>query len=100
MMSLAGASRAVVPVPADCPAALFSDPAAPTPAAGAAAAADGTASACTADEAAVLAELPEHPASSIPPASMAPPTARPAAAANRVRRVRADRRFKLRVLNM
>jgi hypothetical protein len=99
MMSLAGASRAVVPVPADCPAALFSDPATPTPAAGAAAA-DGTASACAADEAAVLAELPEHPASSVPPASMAPPTARPAAAANRVRRVRSDRRFKLRVLNM
>ena len=96
MMSLAGASRAVVPVPADCPAALFFDPAAPTPAT----AADGTASACAADEAAVLAELPEHPASSIPPASLAPPTARPAAAPNRARRVRADRRFKLGVVNM
>ena len=99
MMSLAGASRAVVPVPADCPAALFSDPATPTPAAGAAAA-DGTASACAADEPAELAELAEHPASSIPPASMAPPTARPTAAPNRMRRIRAGRRLKLRVLNM
>ena len=50
--------------------------------------------------AAELAELPEHPASSIPPASMAPPIARPAAAPNRVRPVRADRRYKLSVFSM
>jgi len=100
MMSLAGASRAVVPVLARCPAALLADPAAGAPPAGAATAPDGTASACAADEPAELAELAEHPASSIPPASMAPPTARPAAAPNRARRVRADRRFKLGVLNM
>ena len=102
MMSLAGASRAVVPVLAECPAALFADPAAAaTPPAGAATGADdGAASACAADAAAELDELPEHPASSIPPASMAPPTARPAAAPKRVRRIRADRRFKLGVLNM
>ena len=97
MMSLAGASRAVVPVLAGCLAALFADPAADTPPAGAATAPGGTASECAADE---LAELAEHPASSIPPASMAPPAARPTAAPNRVRRVRADRRFKLGVVNM
>ena len=100
MISLAGTSRAVVPVLAGCPAALCADPAAATPLAGAATAADGTASACAADALAELEELPEHPASSNPPASMAPPTARPAAAPNRVRRVRADWRFKLGVLNM
>jgi len=49
-------------------------------------------------EAAELADVAEHPASSIPPASMTPPIAR--AAANRVRLVRADRRFKLSVFHM
>jgi len=94
-MSLAGASRAVVPVLADCPAPLAGCPAGP------AAGADGTAAALSAAaEPAELAELPEHPASKIPPASMAPPIARPAAALNRVRPVRADRRFKLSVFNM
>ena len=100
MMSLAGASRAVVPVLADCPAPLAERPAAAAadPAGGAATpAADGTASPCAAAE---PAELLEHPASKIPPASMAPPIARPAAAPNRVRPVRADRRFKLGVFNM
>ena len=100
MTSLAGASRAVVPVPAGCPAALLADPAVAASPAGAATAADGTASACAPDAVAELAELAEHPASSIPPASMVPPTARPAEAPNRMRRVRADRRFKLGVLNM
>jgi hypothetical protein len=49
-------------------------------------------------EAAELADVAEHPASSIPPASMTPPIAR--AAANRGRLVRADRRFKLSVFRM
>jgi hypothetical protein len=60
-------------------------------------AADGTASPCAVAE---LAGLLEQPASRIPPASMAPPIARPAAAPSRVRLVRADRRFKLNVFNM
>ena len=94
MMSLAGVSRAVVPALA-CPVALlaaFPDSGAPAP--GARAAADGAASADpAADE---LAELAEHPASSIPPASMTPPIA----ALVRVRLVRADRRFKLTVFPM
>jgi hypothetical protein len=42
----------------------------------------------------------EHPASSVPPASMTPPIARVAAAANRARLVRANRRFKLSVFRM
>jgi hypothetical protein len=96
MMSLPGASRAVVPALA-CPLALLAalDPAASAP--GARAAAVGAA---TADpEAAELADVAEHPASSIPAASMTPPIAR-AAAPNRVRLVRADRRFKLSVFRM
>jgi hypothetical protein len=47
-----------------------------------------------------LAGLAEHPARKLPPASMTPPIARPAAALSRVRLVRADRRFKLSVFNM
>jgi hypothetical protein len=47
-----------------------------------------------------LAEFAEQPASKIPPASMAPPIARQAAAPIRVRPARADRRFKLSVFNM
>ena len=98
MMSLAGASLAVVPALAGCPKALFAAPAAGAATSGAAAAAVG---AVTPDaEPAELAELPEHPASSIPPASMTPPIARPAAAPNRLRPARADRRFKLSVFNM
>ena len=95
-MSLSGASRAVVPVPAGCPAALLTDPGA-----GTASAVGGTAipGADRDDELTELAEPPEHPASSIPPASMAPPIARPAAP-NRVRRARASRRFKLSVFSM
>src|ERR1700678_4209099 len=97
MMSLAGASWAVVPALANCPEALLAAADAGAPTAGTAAAADGAAT--TPDPAAVLAELaelPEHPASSIPPASMTPPIARPATP----NRVRADRGFKLRVFNM
>ena len=97
MMSLAGASRAVVPTPADCPAPLAADLAGGS---ATAPAADGTASAWPADVLAELAELAEHPASKIPPASMAPPIARQAAAPIRVRPARADRRFKLSVFNM
>ena len=96
MMSLAGTSRAVVPVSADWLAALLADPAgAAIP--GTAAAADGTEAPAADDAAAELDELPEHPASSIPPASMAPQIARPAAAPNRVR---ADRRYRLSVFSM
>src|ERR1700688_731856 len=99
MISLPGASLAVVPAPAGCLVALFAAPEAGRPTPGAAASAVGAAT--PAAEAAELAELPEHPARSIPPASMTPPTARPAAAAlNRVRLVRADRRFKLSVFHM
>jgi hypothetical protein len=100
MMSPAGASWAVVPALADGPEALLAAPDGSAPMPGAAAAAVGAAT--TADPAAVpdeLAELPEHPASSIPPASMTPPIAKPATP-NRVRPVRADPRFKLRVFNM
>jgi hypothetical protein len=61
------------------------------PAAGAAAAAPD-------DAPLVLAELPEHPAS-VPPASTAPAMARPTRP-NRVRLVRAGRRFMLNVFNM
>jgi hypothetical protein len=97
MMSLAGASLAVVPALAGCPKALFAAPGAGAATSGAAAAAGGAA---TPDaEPAEPAELPEHPASSIPPASMTPPIARPAAP-NRVRPARPDRRFKLSVFNM
>ena len=97
MMSLAGASRAVVPTPADCPAPLAADLAGGS---ATAPAADGTASAWPADAATELAELAEHPASKIPPASMAPPIARQAAAPIRVRLARAERQFKLSVFNM
>jgi len=72
------------------------DPAAPAPGARAWAAGAATPDA----EAAELADVAEHPASSIPPASMTPPIARVAAAPNRVRLVRADQRFKLRVFHM
>src|SRR5271155_5803887 len=97
MMSLAGASPAGVPGPADCPVALPAARAPASPAAGTAAAADGAAIPDPDDAAAELAALPEHPASSIPPASVAPPIARPAAAPNRVR---AARRFKLSLFSM
>src|SRR5579859_5039246 len=97
MMSLAGVSRAVVPVLA-CPVALlaaFLTSGAPAP--GPVAAADGAATADpAAAELAELADVAEHPASSIPPASMTPPIA----ALVRVRLVRADRRFKLSVFPM
>jgi hypothetical protein len=96
MMSLPGASRAVVPAFAGCPVALFASLAPGAPALGAMASAVGAAT--PAAEAAELADVAEHPASSIPPASMTPPIAR--AAANRVRLVRADRRFKLSVFHM
>ena len=79
MMSLAGASRAVVPAPDDF-AAL------PTAA--------EAAGAARADE---LAE-PEHPARNSPPASMTPPMA--SAAPARVRTVRTGRRFRLKVFSM
>jgi hypothetical protein len=101
MMSLAGASRAVVPALAGCPVtplAAALDPGAPAP--GARPSAVGAATADPeAAEAAELADVAEHPASSIPPASMTPPIAR-AAAPNRMRLVRADRRFKLSVFHM
>src|SRR5579859_6697390 len=102
MMSLAGVSRAVVPALA-CPVALlaaFLTSGAPAP--GAVPAADGAATAdpAAADPAAAelaeLADVAEHPASNIPPASMTPPIA----ALIRVRLVRADRRFKLSVFPM
>jgi hypothetical protein len=101
MMSPADASRAVVPVLADCPVELADCPADPAAGAPIAPAADGTATArWAADEAAKLPEVLEHPASTIPPASMVPPIARPAAAPNRVRLVRADRRFRLSAFDM
>src|SRR5260370_9229144 len=95
MMSLTGARRAVVPAwvcPVALPAAAL-DSGAPAP--GARASADGAATADPAAaelaELAELADVAEHPASRIPPASMTPPIAR-AAAPNRVRLVRSDRR--------
>src|SRR5271163_446999 len=97
-MSLPGASRAVVPALAGCPLALFAAPDPGVPAPGARASAVGAA---TPDaEAAELADVAEHPASSIPPARMTPPSPTPAAAPNRARLVRADRRFKLSVFHM
>ena len=98
MMSLLGASRAVVPALAGCPVALFASLAPGAPALGARDSAVGAAT--PAAEAAELADVAEHPASSIPPASMTPPIARAAAAPNRMRLVRADRRFKLSVFHM
>src|SRR5580693_6520270 len=98
-MSLAGASRAVVPALACCPVALPAaavDPGAPAPGARAWAAGAATPDA----EAAELADVAEHPASSVPPASMTPPIARVAAAPNCARLVRANRRFKLSVFRM
>src|SRR6516165_3661454 len=95
MMSLAGASRAVVPALDDFAAALpaaAEGAAAPSPAPGAARAAGP-------DAAEELAGPPEHPARNSPPASMAPPMAA-AAAPDRVRLVRAGRRFKLSVFSM
>jgi len=97
MMSLPGASRAVVPALAGCPVALFASLAPDAPALGARASAVGAATPTA--EAPELADVAEHPANSIPPASMTPPIAR-AAAPNRVRLVRADRRFKLSVFHM
>jgi hypothetical protein len=63
MMSLAGASLAVGPALAGSPKALFAAPDAAAPMPGAAAAAVGAATPAVAE----LAELPEHPASTIPP---------------------------------
>ena len=97
MMSLAGVSRAVVPASA-CPVALlaaFLDSGAPAPGARPAADGAGTADPAAA-ELAELADVAEHPASNIPPASMTPPIA----ALVRVRLVRVDRRFKLSVFPM
>src|SRR5580658_6909666 len=101
MMSLPGASRAVVPAFAGCPVALLAalDPGPPAPGARAWAAGAATPDA-EAAEAAELADVAEHPASSVPPASMTPPIARVAAAPNRGRLVRANRRFKLSVFRM
>jgi hypothetical protein len=98
MMSLPGASRAVVPAFAGCPVALLAalDPGPPAPGARAWAAGAATPDA----EAAELADVAEHPASSVPPASMTPPIARVAAAPNCARLVRANRRFKLSVFRM
>src|ERR1700735_112943 len=98
MIWVPGASLAVVPASADCPAALRAAPDDGWPTPGAAASAVGAAT--PAAEAAELADPPEHPARSIPPASMTPPIPRPAAAPNRVGPVRADRRVKLRLLRM
>src|SRR5580704_5313018 len=102
MMSLAGASRAVVPALAGCPVtplAAALDPGAPAP--GARPSAVGAATADPeAAEAAELADVAEHPASSVPPASMTPPIATAAATPNRMRLVPADRRFKLSVFHM
>ena len=100
MMSLAGASRAVVPVLAEWLVELAGCPADPSAGAATAPAADRTAALCAADEAAELADVLEHPASRIPPASMVPPIIRPAAAPNRMRAVRGDRRFRLSAFNM
>jgi len=98
MMLLAGASLAAVPALARCPAVLLAAPCAGTPALGATASAVPAATPIAADD--ELAELAEHPAKNVPPASMTPPIARPATALSRVRLVRADRRFKLSVFNM
>ena len=97
MMSLAGASRAVVPVlpefvvPPGCPAA-------PTAlAAGAGTAAAPAAPFADVPDAAELAALPvEHPARNTPPPSRTAPTARPAAPNG----VRLFRRFRPRMFSM
>jgi hypothetical protein len=101
MMLLAGASRTAVPVPPGCPAALpLAAPGAPKApeAAEAAAGADawpGAAAVATEPEAAdeLLALFAEHPAMNDPPASMVPPSTRPAVSVRRP--VRLDRRFRL-----
>src|SRR5579863_4107023 len=97
MMSLAGASRAVVPalpeflVPAGSPAAL---------AAGAGTAATPPAVPDTAPDAAELdALLAEHPARNKPPPSMTAPRARPAMPSGG-RLILADRRLEPRVFSM
>jgi hypothetical protein len=100
MMSLAGASRAVVPTLDE----LAEFPATrPSAAEGTGAAIAPWDAAATvplpAAAAELLALLPEHPARNIPPASKVPPIAR-AAAPDRMRLALADRRFKLNVFSM
>ena len=103
MMSLAGASRAVVPVPF-C-GSTAARPAVPLMGMGAAAcpaaALAGSPELTELPELAELLELPaEHPARNMPPPSMTPPMVRPAMAPRRVRPVRVRRRAKLRVFSM
>ena len=106
MMSLAGASRALVPVVPGDPAADLSAGALPAAALlsgapAAAAAPPATDCAETPDEvAAELALLPEHPARSRPPPSNALPIARAATAWYLVCPLRARRRVKPRVFSM
>jgi hypothetical protein len=101
-MSLAGASLAVVPVPADGWAAPLPKLAALAwPPMGAGAATGPEAAFASPAELAELLELPaEHPARNVPPASMTLPIMRPAMAPCRVRPVRVRPRAKLPVFSM
>src|SRR5271165_1798492 len=104
MMLLAGASRAVVPVP-PCPPGALLGAALAAGACAAAAAPPAAVLAAPYDELALL-ELAllelaaEHPARNMPPPSRTLPIVRPATTPCLVRPVRVQRRVKLRVFSM
>lgn len=98
MMLLAGASRTAVPVLPGCPADLpLAAPGTPKAAEAAEPAEAGAGAAAVATEPEAVDELlalfAEHPAMNDPPASMVPPSTRPAVSVRRP--VRLDRRFGL-----
>src|SRR5580704_9440395 len=102
MMLLAGASRAVVPVP---PGALRAAALPAGASAGAGTARPDAAAAAASDELAPLELAPlelaaEHPARNMPPPSRTLPIVRPATTPCLVRPVRVWRRAKLRVFSM